>query len=204
MINNKDRQIKYAIIKNITGDVAIARRARSWSWKRLNDVFKIRKPKTEVQIKRKYAKSTQSKKRTLYKKYIALIDRNYKPSEAKELAKKSVKTNPKTVQKKPIKESYINNIDRVIVGDRSRALREAQWSQWGKDSNDAGGNMYPTEIARTALELNLKRGFDNNDGYGWKVLYLAYIEQIPLSEAIDRTQLDPWDQSDIYRYLAKV
>jgi len=146
------RDIRYAVVRNVTYDPEIAKQARDWSDKRIYETFGVRVPKTTPALK----DITPSRKRQSslrLEKQRELVNVGVPIDEAKTLKYKSWEY---------IAFKYPTN--HALNRDRKQ-----RWSEWSSK-----GGSFPTFIKKKANDVNRKKGFDENARYGWAVIYEAY------------------------------
>lgn len=136
---NLNRRIKYALIRNITGDDLLAKKDRDLGW---------------VKLKEKYG----------------ITDKPTQP--------------PKLIPIKEFKKRKAIILPRNTVDDRKQT-----WKEWAKGDGDVSN--FPFQIRRLAKFINKKNGFDDYAGYGFAVVWHAFV----LDNSLDGAALQFYEQN---------
>lgn len=162
----------YAIVRNITGDAKLARKARSWSEKRIKETYGLTDiPKTAPRLK-PLRKPDYKKKYALVKKItgdvkLARDARSWSYKRIKETygtIKKPSKI--KKVTEEPKKEK---TKDRESWFKKKEEARKEQWRAWATEIG------FPYQIQRLVKFINQKNDFDDFAGYGFAVVWHSFV-----------------------------
>lgn len=185
-------KIRYAVVRNATGDTSLARKASQWSNERIEREFGVTVRKTEL---RPIEDTKQAQKR--YLNYKAYIELGYEPKEAKKLKQKRATKVVDSILRKRVK-----RYGKIEVTDRKK-----QWKEWVKTIDENGKNAIPKEIKELASQVNRialqKYASDDNARYGYAVMYYAYVRQMTIQEVMDVIRPERFS-GDIYRYNKKL
>ena len=185
-------KIRYATVRNATGDTKLARKASQWSNERIELEFGV---KVRNYPLRPIEETKRAQRQYLnYKRYIEL---GVEPQVAKKLkTKKAVKVDD-VVLKQRIK----------IYGKKTPDDRKAQWKEWVKTIDENGKNAIPPKIKELASQINRialdRYSSDDNARYGYAVVYYAYVRQMSIEDVMDVIRPERFS-GDIYRYNKKI
>jgi len=175
------RKLKYNLVRNQTADPSEARKARDYSWKRIETMYGIQQTTQKERLKPlpktipAYLDQTSSYREHLYA--TDSIDR---------FKLKTLKT--------------------------TKTQREKLWSEWSVKED----KKMPLKVKTLAQQINrstkfedpknkgyFKNPYDINAGYGFAVVFYAFIDGISIEEAKFRiTKMDAFD-GDRYQYEVK-
>ncbi len=150
MTRQEKLKTRYRVVRNYTGDPDLARRARSWSDKRIFDELGIKVTKTVPKL-RTYKPET-------YKKHELLI-----------LAHRQKRGKPKEIKKKKTKRSLMS----------LRKDKWTQWSK-DNSAGSIGSFPIAIERTAQEMNMRARKEFKNreidvNSRFGWGVTYESYI-----------------------------
>jgi hypothetical protein len=185
-------KIRYAVVRNATGDTALARKASQWSNKRIEREFGVSVRKTELRPVEDTKR--QQRKYLNYKRYVEL---GFEPKEAKKL---------KTKRPERIKDITLKTKIKTY-GKKTMDDRKEQWREWCKTKDENGKNAIPPQLKELATRINniaLDRyASDDNARYGYAVVYYAYVRQMSIEDVMDVIRPERFS-GDIYRYNKKI
>ena len=193
-----DRKQKYALIKDVTGNVELARRARNWGEKRINDeILSMYKPSKQV------APSRSNRAKTRKIKYDKARNAGYSPVEATKMQDWSMQHINDTVRNQTIvnktarrkrwkymsiRRKMDTDLDILARKFNNRKHREMLAK---KRSNRASDGLYKTD-------KNGMKVYDKNHGFGWGIVYTYYTTGIDPEILYSKTTIDPFIP-EIYR-----
>jgi len=188
-------QIRYATVRNATGDTVLARKASQWSNARIEREigvtvrnYPLRPIEETKRAQRKYLN---------YKRYI---EAGYEVEQARKLKVKRFEKLEDVVLKKRVKR----------YGKKTDTDRKEQWRYWVSHFIEVDGkkiNLIPQEIKDLASQINhiaLDRyGTDDNARYGYAVAYYAFVRQMSIADVMDVIRPERFS-GDIYRYNKRI
>jgi hypothetical protein len=216
---NKKRRDR--AIKNLTGDVELARKIRGWSDSHIKDVYGITMPKKTPELKPRSAK-TQSKYRRLAEQNAkAFSQRNvfderpvYLPKIPTQVSKKvkpsaqpKIDKKKKPVYKVPVVVEDI--IPTEKVDDEPNAFkslvkrgqsRKKLWAKWSKKNQK---NM-PKAIKAKAYRINRELNLDENARYGFFIVYKSFMTKEAINVWKTRYAPDFAYEGDLYAEVYKI
>ena len=187
-------RIRYAVVRNVTGDSTLDRKASQWSNERIQREFGVvvRKAPLRPVAKTKTAQRTYR----YYKQYLEL---GYTPEVARKLK-----------NKKPLPIQIVKSFSKEVPSKFNKTTkqdRKDQWSTWVKTINKNGKNAIPTEFKQYAAAINKfalsEFASDDNARYGYAVMYYAYVNQMSIEEVMDVLRPERFD-GDIYQITQKI
>ena len=185
-------QIRYATVRNATGDTVLARKASQWSNARIEREigvtvrnYPLRPIEETKRAQRKYLN---------YKRYV---EAGYDVEQARKLKTKRFEKLEDVVLKQKVKR----------FGKTTVADRKEQWRTWTSTKAENGKNAIPQEIKDLATRINhiaLDRySTDDNARYGYAVAYYAYVNQMSVEDVMDVIRPERFS-GDIYRYNKRI
>lgn len=185
-------KIRYAVVRNATGDTALARKASQWSNERIEREFGVTVRKTEL---RPIEDTKKAQRQYLnYKRYIEL---GFEPKQARN----AKRTKPEKLEDVTLKQRI------KLFGKKTPQDRKAQWKEWVRTIDENGKNAIPQNINYLATQINhiaLDRyATDDNARYGYAVVYYAYVNQMRIGDVMDVIRPERFS-GDIYRYNKKL
>ena len=187
-------KIRYAVVRNATGDTALARKASQWSNERIEREFGVKVRKTKLRP----IEDTKKAQRQ-YLNYNRYIELGFEPKQARKLKK------VRPVLDRPV---FLNK--RVkIFGKKEPKDRKEQWKYWVSHFKDEEKkvNLIPDEIKNLATMINhyalSEYATDDNARYGYAVMYNVYVLQRPIGDVMDVIRPER-HTGDLYRYLKKL
>lgn len=190
-------QIRYAVVRNATGDTALARKASQWSNERIEREFGVTVRKTEL---RPIEDTKKAQRQYLnYKRYIEL---GFEPKQARKLKRFKPGNIENDIIAFTLRKTRIKN-----YGKNSLSGRKQQWKEWVRTIDENGKNAIPQNINYLATQINhiaLDRyATDDNARYGYAVVYYAYVNQMRIGDVMDVIRPERFS-GDIYRYNKKL
>jgi uncharacterized protein YllA (UPF0747 family) len=186
------KKIKYATIRNVTGNSKLAQEAKGWSEKRifeeLDIVIPARKPKLKPlpKEKKERLRNLQSAKfNYAVKKGISGEQANFLRNKTYKQIDKDV-SYQKEYTTKPIKLKSAKYYDRYET-----------WKELSRD------DQLPPEVVRQARLINLKKGLDINERYGFAVVFYQYTRGRTLEHWSKELDYDKMNEIVIYRGVEK-
>jgi len=175
------RAKKYAYVMNKYQKSDLARKARDWSWSRIYKELAIKTPSKrtikKIQLK-EYSKQTKYQKSMQYKKVKEMLKLGWVPLEASKDKRKSYKKIDKKTTKMQFTEESLK-----IYKKRTRKDRFNIWLEWSSDT-------LPNNLQQKVNKLNMQEGLSTSNHYGYALVYLMYIENIPEDQAKEMIVLD--------------
>lgn len=192
MTNKTRSKLIYRNVRNYTGDVELARKARSWSDEKIFNELGIKLNKRVPKLV-EYTPETYKRRQTEIQKFKIAIVRGYTPQEAYTLKRKSYKQIEP--QRSVMFPSHSN----------TKANKRKIWQSWAKEDD------YPQYIKEAVRRVNQLNGFNRTKNpktgkwdepdYGWAVVYYAYYYNITIDEAMQRLRPEAGTGGDFYKSL---
>ena len=191
----------YDAIRNKTADPKLARKARTWSDKKIYEELGVKIPKKAPRLKplprdKKDLHKLQTRKTRLLKKYIYGRSIGLTAEEANRVRRYKKEKIASTRQYKQQKKLSFRKYQNITNKEKRLDL----WSDWSKDDN------LPPEVHRIAKEINSETSnksgrLDDTDKYGYAVAFYMFIENQTAEEVLEYLKVDRYDGN---RYIEVV
>jgi len=164
---NEKAKRQYAILVNLTGNVALSKQARYWGiiriYKELNIYLPAHSKKSTLKPMTKSYKSRLLK--SADNKYNYAIQQGVDPDNAEILKFQTYKNIDLQ-----LKYNLFFKTKYKRLNTTEKRKREDEWSCWSKEDN------YPPLMVHEARKLNLHLNLDINASYGFGIIYYSFIQ----------------------------
>jgi hypothetical protein len=191
-VRKEQESIKYATVRNITGNAKLAQKVRGWSYDRilleLDIVIPERKPRLKPLPKEKKLKMRNLQEA----KFQYAIKRGLDQEQANFLRTKTYKQIEKDLYyKKMFTEKSIK------VKSQDYFDRYDQWKELSREDE------LPPELVRQARLVNLKKGLDINERFGFAVLFYQWTRGKTIDHWAKELDWDKVNELVIYQSVQK-
>jgi len=196
MTRNERAKQRYAILRNITGDTKVSQQARYWSEEKIYKELNIYIPDHIGKAKAKLKPITKQYRSRLLKsaenKYNYAIKNGVTPENAE-----IIKFQPYKVIDLQIRyQLYFKPKHRRFTRDEKKA-RDDEWREWSKE------DLYPPILVHNARNINLKKGLDINDSYGFGIMYYAFTTNKSPESLMDQFKPDLATGMIVYKSVGR-
>lgn len=226
-MTRKDREkLRYTVVRNVTKNPKLAQKARGWSEERIYTELNIVIPKKTIKVKNKvkdaesnvvryqmdgfaYKYKEEDKQFILQPIKLKALDKTKKNKYERMQQNKityAVKSGLEPLEAYSLRYKTYKDIDLAIKfnneykpdkkkrakTDVLRLDRLENFKDWTKQEK------YPPNFIRQARMINLKKGLDINDSFGFGVMYYAYINNREPEHFIKQFKWDKMTQRIIY------
>lgn len=190
---NELRKKRYRIIVNIYGSSKLASQLSGWSNEHIYKIYgiDINKVKSVPKIREQSRRLKHEKQRTLLTFFE--LRKNYGVHEAFKYRNEPKKlTSPK---KKKVIDYIPEQTDEELLQERSKrynfTTKKQEWSDWSKHRIGHPEEKFPDLILKVIQKLNLQRGLDLNNSYGYAIIHKVYVLGYSYKEAYDFIEVKP-------------
>lgn len=221
-LRDEKRKIKYDYVLAVTGNVTLARAARSWSVERIKQVYRV-----EVNYGDRYVKAvsklipeTPLARKRRYNAFVKgkVITIRVKPLKPRKPKKKYVKVGggvryekpefipipvptESTDSKKKIRETPLQKAIREANEKfdfskvkETKVVKKENWIDWTKEK------LFPADIMEVVEYANRVNNRTIDDSYGYAIAHLMYTENLSFEDANkiiipDRFEIDVYTRN---------
>ncbi len=184
----KREQIKYATVRNITGNAKIAQQARGWSEKRIFEELDIVLPQRKPKLKDLPKEKKQRLRNLQDAKFKYAINKGLDIEQANFLRNKTYRQIDKDLL---YKKKYTEKT--IKLKSQEYYDRYEEWKELSRDDD------LPPELTRQARLINLQKGLDINERYGFAVMFYQWTRGKTASHWNKELDWDRVNELVIYR-----
>jgi len=192
---NEKAKRQYAILKNLTGDTALSKKARYWGEEKIYKELNIYLP--EHNKKTKLKPMTKSYKDRLLKsasnKYKYALKHGVDLDNAEVLKFQTYKNIDLQIKYNLYFKSKYKRLNK-----HQKDTRIDSWREWSKE------DQYPPLLVHEARKINLKLNLDINASYGFGIMYNSFIQNKSPEAVMDQYSLDRNVEAIRYGTVGKV